>query len=161
MVTLLGAATSLRSRDARRCAPLGPLRARGMLVFATGGGGAIAQMRSPRGEEMTAYRPDPDPWLRGIGGACPPVVDGDRDRVRARGSAAGRLGARLDGSGMVVAGALGGIPEHGVGLEHLSEAGRGELVGLLVGAVLSASVGVELAQPLPVGAGQLANLRVR
>jgi hypothetical protein len=46
---------------------------------------------------------------------------------------------------MVVAGTAGGVPEHGVGVEHLCEAGRGELVRLFVGAVLSASVGVELA----------------
>jgi hypothetical protein len=62
---------------------------------------------------------------------------------------------------MVVAGALGGVPKHGIGLEHLSQAERGQLAELLVGAVLSARVGVELAQPPPVGAGQLADVRVR
>jgi hypothetical protein len=58
---------------------------------------------------------------------------------------------------MVIAGALAGVAEHGIGVEHLSEAGRGELVGV----VLPAGVGVELAQPPPVGARQLADLRVR
>jgi hypothetical protein len=109
---------------------------------------------------MAAYRPDPDPWLEGVGGACSSTVDRDRDRVRARRPAAGRVSARLDGSGMVIAGTLGGVAKHGVGVEHLSEAGQGELAGLLVGVVLLARVGVELAQPPPVGAGQLIDLRV-
>jgi len=109
---------------------------------------------------MAAYRPDPDPWLEGVGGACS-SVDGDRDRAPARRPSAGRVGARLGRSGMVIGGALGGVAEHGVGVEHLTEAGQGELAGLSVGVVLSASVGVELAQPPPVGAGQLAELRVR
>lgn len=110
---------------------------------------------------MAAYRSDPDPRRESVGGACSPVVDGDRDRARTRRPAAGRVGARLGGSGMVVAGALGGVAEHGVGVEHLSQAGRGELARLLVGVVLSAGVGVKLAQPSPVGDGQLADLRVR
>jgi hypothetical protein len=110
---------------------------------------------------MAAYRPDPDPRLRGVRGASSSVADRDRDRLRARRSAAGWVGVRLGGSGMVVACTVGGVPEHGVGVEHFLEAGRGELAGLFVGAVLSASVGVDLAQPPPVGAGQLADLRVR
>jgi hypothetical protein len=114
------------------------------------------------GQEMAAYWSDPDPWLEGLGGACSSVADGDRDRVRARRpAAAGRVGAWLGASGMVIAGALAGVAEHGIGVEHLSEAGRGELAGLLVGVVLPAGVGVELAQPPPVGARQLADLRVR
>ena len=65
------------------------------------------------------------------------------------------------GAGAAVAGATRGVAKNGIGVQHLSQAGLDGATEFPGDAVLTMGIGMKLAQPPPVGAGQLADLGVR
>jgi hypothetical protein len=65
------------------------------------------------------------------------------------------------GSGAVIAGTARRVTKNGIGVQHLRQAGLSGVTEIFWNAVLAMGIGVKLAQPPPVGAGQRADLGVR
>lgn len=124
-------------------------------MTAAGAGAASFEIDEDGGSrlvEVTAHRAYPDPG--GRAGRTAPPMHGDADC-----SGCCRPGMlRPVGSDAVVAGATDWIAKHGIGVQHLRQVGLGRATEFLGDAVLTMGIGMELAQPPPVSAGQLADL---
>src|SRR5947209_912560 len=100
---------------------------------------------------MATHRSHPYPGLRA--GRTATTMHGDTDP---------RGGCWLPvGSEAVVASAARRVAKNGIGVQHLRQAELVGATGFLRNAVLAMGIGMELAQPPPVGAGQLADLGIR
>ena len=104
---------------------------------------------------MATHGPDPDPGYRAGHAAAP--VHGDAD---ARGWRRPEMLWTV-GPAAVVGGAARRVAQNGVGVQHLRQTRLGRVTEVLGIAVLVMGIGMELAQPPPVGSGQLADLDVR
>ena len=100
---------------------------------------------------MATHRPHPYPGLR-VGRTATPM-HGDTDPSGCRWLPVG--------SDAVVASAARRVTKNSIGVQHLRQAKLGRTTGLLRNAMLAMGIGMELAQPSTVGAGQLADLGIR